>query len=132
MRISDWSSDVCSSDLCSQQDAPHRGTMGRKRTTDHQRCGNDLVLFGARNVNDALAITIIERCDGNRFLQSIAERVHQGLARAGKRRRHEEACGKRQKSCCEREAPALLSHIAQLFERMKAADRKSTRLNSSP
>src|SRR3546814_15569567 len=87
MRISDWSSDVCSSDLCSQQDAPHRGTMGRKRTTDHQRCGNDLVLFGARNVNDALAITIIERCDGNRFLQSIAARVHQGLARAGKRRR---------------------------------------------
>src|SRR3546814_1767418 len=97
--------------------------MGRKRTTDHQRCGNDLVLFGARNVNDALAITIIERCDGNRFLQSIAERVHQGLARAGKRRRHEEACGKRQKSRCEREAPALLSHIAQLFERIKAATR---------
>src|SRR3546814_1689687 len=65
MRISDWSSDVCSSDL----------------------------------------------------------RVHQGLARAGKRRRHEEACGKRQKSRCEREAPALLSHIAQLFERIKAATR---------
>src|SRR3546814_1362711 len=106
MRISDWSSDVCSSDLFITRDAVGVGLPARKLFVDDLDLGKTL---GAdRRHFDWLAVDLVAGADADHV--EIIEHVELGHAQAG---------------------DAVVEDRAPRGNRIEPADRKSTRLNSS-
>src|SRR3546814_10732389 len=102
MRISDWSSDVCSSDLCA------------------------IVFAAAGMIGAAIGAEIGKAVDGSRLLMLFGLlMIGVGLSMLRKRRREDDPNVRLSRTT----APVLLPRLVPMG---LGVDRKSTRLNSSP
>src|SRR3546814_9313386 len=122
MRISDWSSDVCSSDLGETQEIP------RRIDESVERVGLAQCLAAARRTACMLPCRMpVERIAGDREIGILGQHDRE----LALRHRHQPA--RRAMDEGDRRAPIALARDAPVAQapHRRALDRKSTRLNSS-
>src|SRR3546814_16635194 len=91
MRISDWSSDVCSSDLCVEEHAESAGNENQRHEKDapHEKRRQQYRIRGSRRTAHDLRLGWLERQDRKSVVsgKSVSDRVDLGGRRIIKKKK---------------------------------------------